>query len=221
MTDLPTPAAARLRRPSWRDTRLLVGLLIVLASVALGARVVAAADDTVPVYAAVTTLVTGRTLVAGDLTVVRVRLGSAASSYLDARSPLPAGVTALRTIGARELIPVSAIGSSRRLTTRPVTVPLEGSPPEGVRAGARVDVWSSARDPVAGATVFRAPQRLAEVAEVSAVTGVGEGLSLSRGSSVQVLLGESELKAVLDALANGARIALVPVPGPVAPDAAG
>lgn len=214
MTDLAIPAAARLRRPSWRDTRLIVGLLIVLASVALGARVVAAADDTVALYAAGTTLVTGRRLTAADLTVVRVRLGAGTAAYLPARSPLPAGATVLRTLGAGELIPVSAVGAAALVQVRPVTVPLNGAPPVGLGAGARVDVWSSARDPGVGAARYRSPARLAGGVEVSAVTRDESGLSVTRGGSAQVLLRESQLPAVLDALANDARLVLVPVPGP-------
>ena len=41
---LPAPAAARLRRPSWRDPRLLVGLLLVAVAVVVGTTAVAAAD---------------------------------------------------------------------------------------------------------------------------------------------------------------------------------
>ena len=52
MSDLPTPTASRVRAPSWRDSRLLVGLLLVLLSTVLGSVVVARADDRVPVYAA-------------------------------------------------------------------------------------------------------------------------------------------------------------------------
>jgi hypothetical protein len=214
MTDLPNPAATRLQRPSWRDTRLVVGLLIMLASVALGARVVAAADDTVPVYAANATLVTGHPLTTADLTVVRVHLGGGSAPYLRAQSPPPADAVLLRTLGVGELVPVSALGRASALAVRPVTVPLDGVPAAGLRAGARVDVWSSARDPAAGATAYKAPVRLARAVEVSAVT-TGEGsLSVATGGSVQVLLGESELPVVLDALANGARLVLVPVPGP-------
>ena len=48
MAELPRPTAARLRQPAWRDTRLVVGVVLVLLSMAIGAKVVAAADDTVP-----------------------------------------------------------------------------------------------------------------------------------------------------------------------------
>ena len=46
-----SPWARRGSRPRWRDPRMLLGLLLVLASVLLGAKVLEAADDTVPVWA--------------------------------------------------------------------------------------------------------------------------------------------------------------------------
>ena len=52
MSDVTTTQANRLRRPTWKDSRLLVGLLLVLLSTALGGFVVSRAEDTVPVYAA-------------------------------------------------------------------------------------------------------------------------------------------------------------------------
>ena len=54
-----SPPAARLGRPRWRDARLLGGLLLVLLSVVLGARVLAAADDTVAVWSVTTDLAAG------------------------------------------------------------------------------------------------------------------------------------------------------------------
>ncbi len=46
------PVARRVRPPRWLDLRLVLGVLLVLGSVLLGARVVGAADATVPVWAA-------------------------------------------------------------------------------------------------------------------------------------------------------------------------
>jgi hypothetical protein len=217
MTDLPIPVAGRLRRPSWRDTRLVVGLVIMLASVALGARVVAAADRTVAVYAAGTTLVTGHVLSAHDLTVVRVRLGTGTAAYLSARSPIPAGATLLHSLAPGELVPVSALGTASAVQLRPVTIPLDGAVPAGLQVGTRVDVWSSARDPSGGAATYQQPVRLVEGTEVSAVSSGDTGLALAQAGTVQVMVGPAQLPAVLDALANAARLALVPVPGPVVP----
>src|SRR4051794_32919907 len=48
---LTGPTPRRVRPPRWLDLRLVLGVLLVLASVLLGARVVGAADATVPVWA--------------------------------------------------------------------------------------------------------------------------------------------------------------------------
>jgi hypothetical protein len=211
---MPTAPAARLRRPSWRDGRLLVGLVIVLASVALGARVVAMADDTVPVYAARTALPPGTSLRSGDLVVARARITGTEGRYLSAGSPLPAGRVLLRAVGAGELVPLSAVGPASALTTRPVTVPLEGVPPEGLVTGALADVWASERNAGTGAgTQYGEPRRLARAVEVFHVAEDRGSLAASSGSSVEVLLDEAELPLVLDAIANEARTAVVPVPG--------
>lgn len=214
MNALPAPAAARLRRPSWRDTRLVVGILLVLASVAVGARVVAAADETVPVWAAGTALPEGSTLDAAALRVVRVRLAAGTAAYLDGTRPPPAGAVLLRTVGVGELVPVGAVGAADALTRRPVTLPLDDGVPAGVVVGGRLDVWASARDGDADAGArYAAPEQLAGGAEVFAVTADEGSLGAVQRPSVQVLLDPDELRAVLDAFANEARVAVVPVPG--------
>ena len=171
---LPEPRAARLQRPSWRDTRLLVGVLLVAAAVAIGARVVAAADDTVGVYAATATLPAGSDVRADDLRVVRVRLGSGTAGYLSAAAALPSRAVLLRTVGAGELVPSSAVGDAAALERRPVSIPVEGASPAGLAPGSLVDVWVSARERQRSSSGYRPPERLAERAEVLEVS-TGEG----------------------------------------------
>ncbi len=209
---LPALPAARLRRPSWRDPRLLVGLLLVLVSVALGARLVAAADDTTPVWAARSTLAVGTPLTGDTLTAVRVRLPSV-EGYLPADAPPPEGLVATRAVGAGELVPASAAGAATDLARRPVVVPVSGPLPEGLRAGALVDVWVSRADPAARDGSRRPAERLVERADVRAVTDDGGGLSATSTTGVEVLLDPAQLPVVLDALAAQASVALVPVPG--------
>jgi hypothetical protein len=205
--------ANRLRRPSWRDSRLIIGVLVVLLSVVLGARVMALADDSVPVYAAAGTLPSGHVLAASDVRVVRVHLGAGAATYLSARSPLRHGLVLARPVGAGELLPVAALGAPGSLTRRPVSIPVPAPLPAGLQPGVPVDVWSSAKEAGTGESTFRPPVRIATGAEVFAVSDGGSGLAAATGTSVQVLLEEGELRAVLDALANGARLAVVPQPG--------
>lgn len=215
-SDPGTPArpARRLQRPSWRDHRLLIGIVLVLASVALGARTIAAADQTEPYYAARSTLATGTALTADHLQVVRVRMSGAEAAYLGAGEALPGGQVVTRTIGAGELVPRAATAPAAQVAVRPVSIPVEQGVPTGLAGGGRVDVWSSAPRPEGG-TGFLPARRIAAQAEVFHVDPAGSGLSAGRGGSVQILLSELELPAVLNALANDARIALLPVPGSV------
>ena len=212
MTHLPAPPAHRLRPPSWRDPRLLVGALLVLGSVVAGSQVVAAADDTVAVYAAADAIVPGDRVDAGALTVVQVRLDAASEVYLAASEPLDAEAVALRAVGPGELLPRAALGAAVDLQRRPVGVPLDGPVPGGLVKGALVDVWVSEPD-ADRAGAFHEPVRLAAAVEVAEVTTGGGTLGAGGSTTVQVLLGEDELRLALRALAADAEVALVLVPG--------
>src|SRR5659263_396623 len=86
----PSPPASRLRAPRWLDGRLVAGIVLVLVSVVVGARLVAAAGATTRVYAAATDLALGSQLTAADVTTVRSRLFDSGHSYVDAAGPSPA-----------------------------------------------------------------------------------------------------------------------------------
>lgn len=136
------PPASRVRGPRWRDARLVVGLLLVLVSVAVGARLFATADRTTAVWAAARDLDAGSVLAEGDLVQRRVRLLEVTSKYL-AADTVPLGYTLTRAVGDGELVPTAAVrrpgqAEERRLVT--VTV-ARGRLPAGVSAGDRVDVY--------------------------------------------------------------------------------
>ena len=133
--------AARLRAPSWRDPRLLVGLLLVLTSVLLGARVVAAASSTTPVWAAARTLVPGEEVTAEDLRRVDVHVDGGVGAALPAGAPRPGGAGGRRAGVAGARGPQSSLGAAADLATRPVGLPVSGPVPSGLVAGALVDVW--------------------------------------------------------------------------------
>ena len=63
--------AARLKKPSWKDPRLLIGILLVLASVVGVISLVGAADQTAEAYAAREPIAVGETLTADKLHRVR------------------------------------------------------------------------------------------------------------------------------------------------------
>ncbi|KSW13750.1 hypothetical protein [Cellulomonas sp. B6] len=209
--DLPAPTAARVRRPGWRDPRLLVGVALIAGSVALGSWVVTDAQRTVPVYVARDTLVPGGGLTSAALVVADVRLGERADGYLRADSPLPDDAVLLRTVGAGELVPAAAVGAASDLGVRAVPVPLSGAAPTGLGAGSRVDLWWSPADVERTGQVV--PRQLAAgltVAELSSPDGAFAG---GGSRTVHVLVPEGDLPAVLGALSSEGTVGVVPVPG--------
>ncbi len=220
---LPRPVATRLRRPGWRDPRLLVGLVLVAASVALGAWAVGAAGRTVPVYAAVGSLVPGDVLDADAVEVREVRLGAAGSAYLSADEPLPDGVVVQRTVGDGELVPRSALSSVDELAVRPVAVAVPGVLPEGLVAGSAVDLWFVPDDagvptgPGASEGAAQAPPRgpyeLAAGLVVAEVTKPEGAFAVGGTTTVHVLVPVDRLTEVLAATAAEGDVQVVVVPG--------
>ena len=139
------PSATRSATPGWRDTRLWVGLLIVTVSVVVGGRLLAAADDTVEVWAAAADAGPGARLTKDDLVARRVRFGDAASlaEYLAVAEPLPEELRLVRGVGAGELVPRGAVSTDDRTDdTVELPVAVEADQvPTSVHAGSVVDVY--------------------------------------------------------------------------------
>jgi len=156
------PAAARLRRPGWRDPRLWVGLAIVAASILIGAKVMAGADDTVVVWAVPDDVSAGDTLAAEDLVRQRIHFDDQESlaHYFSADDDLPAQLSLLRAVGAGELLPRSAVGSGALAGTVLVSLPVDPlRVPPSVGRGSLVDVFVVPRllDADKGATTDAGP----------------------------------------------------------------
>ncbi|GED09775.1 hypothetical protein [Cellulosimicrobium cellulans] len=216
----PARPAARLRRPGWKDPRLLVGVVVVALSVALGSWAVSTASRTVTVYAAGAALTPGTTVTAADLRAVEVRLGSQADRYLLVADGLPDEAVVLRTVAAGELVPASALGAAADLAVRAVAVPVTTGLSERIVAGAAVDVWYVPEAPAstAGAAPGTAagdePPQPALLVEGVTVAQVDEGegtLVVGGPTTVHLLVSVDDLPAVLAAVAGDGTIALVPV----------
>ena len=141
---LTPPAAVRAQQPGWRDPRLWIGVAIVAVSVLVGARVLAGSDDTVAVWAAVGDVGAGDQVSVDDLVARQVRFAddTELAHYLRVDDDLPADARFLRSVGAGELVPGSALGGREDAST--VEISLEVDPaqvPTGVAAGSTVDVY--------------------------------------------------------------------------------
>ncbi|OSM44222.1 SAF domain-containing protein [Nesterenkonia sp. PF2B19] len=101
-------AADRLRRPSWKDPRLIVGVLLVVVSMAGVVALVGSQDRTAPVYAADRTISVGEPVSAEDLRVVDVRLDDVSGQYLSADREPPADLQFVSVVEEGELVPARA-----------------------------------------------------------------------------------------------------------------
>ncbi|GAA3213099.1 hypothetical protein ACFP63_10120 [Oerskovia jenensis] len=219
---LPTPTVARLRRPGWRDPRLILGLVLVAASVALGSWAVSSAGRTVAVYAAAGPLTPGEAVDASNLRTVEVRLGSGDGKYFLAGRPLPEDLVALRVVGDGELVARTAVGESEELAVRAVAIPVTAALSDRVTDGALVDVWfvpAATDGTLAGEgenTLEKSggePYALASQVVVAQVAEAGGSLVTGGRTTLHVLVPTDELPGVLAALVAEGEIAVVPVPG--------
>jgi hypothetical protein len=212
---LPEPVAARLRRPRWRDPRLLTGVVIVALSVAIGSWVVSSASRTVPVFVADGTLTPGEPVTADLLRVADVRLGAGTSRYLAADEPLPADLVALRVVDDGELVPLTALGAGADV--RSVAVPVASGLSDRIRAGAVVDLWFVPDVPVTPGPVADAPEpsTLAQDVVVEQVDAEEGAIVVDGTVTLHVLVPTDSLPTVLAALSGAGTVAVVPVAGGV------
>jgi hypothetical protein len=195
-----SPQAARLVRSRWLDPRLVTGLLLMLGSVVLGTRVIAAADDTVPVLVAATDLAPGQSL---TTTMVETRQVGLAESLegLYHTGQVGDGYVVVRPVSAGELLPRSAVAVVTDTdAVRYVTVAVPATEvPVGLGPAAVVDVW---RAPPEQGDDRTAGRLLADVSVTAVDSGSG-GLGGSGGVARVTLAVAADTRADLDQAVAG------------------
>jgi len=216
LLDLPTPVANRLRRPGWRDPRLLAGVAMVAGSVALGSWVVQGAERTTQVYVARDALTPGSSVEASGLAVAQVRLVDVGvEHYVTVAEGLPPDAVALRVVAPGELVPRAALGSAADLDVRPVAIAVPVAPSADLVAGSLVDLWDvpSVSRTTGGSETAVLPRELAPGLTVAQVKRP-DGAFVTGGSTVvYVLVPTAILPTVLAAVAGDSEVQLVHVPG--------
>jgi hypothetical protein len=149
---VPSPAPRRIATPSWLDLRLVLGVVLVLASVLIGATIVSSASDTSATVAATRDLAAGTVLRSDDLEIAQVQLpGPAKRAYLGKLDDA-VGKKLDRAVARGELVPSAAVAEVDARTT--VTVPFAaGNAPE-LHTGQRIEVWVSTASPSCSAVVL-------------------------------------------------------------------
>lgn len=202
----PSSAAKRVRSVVV-DPRLAIGLALVIGSIAGVVAIVSAADETVVVYAAGDALAPGDRVAADDLETRNVRLDDAAGLYLVPGDVPDDGVVVTRAVAEGELLPASAVGSTEGLRLTSVVLEVGGSLAESVQPTALIDVWA-AREMEGGS--FGPPAAIVTAATVVRLVESDSIVSGGDAVAVEVLVPKSKLARVLEAIANGDAVSIVP-----------
>ena len=238
---MPAPdAAPRPARRSRRvapDLRLVLGVLLVAGSVAGVVGIVAGADRRVTVYAAASSLTPGERIDRGDLVERAVALDGADGLYL-LRGQIPSeGLVVTQPVAKGQLLPTSAVGSTASARSTSIVLRLATRVSGAVVPGATVDLWAAPKPGTlvgAGASATagaggtdEADADLAPAVQVPTVLVAGATVSKvldasgsfavdSAGSQVEVLVPRSKVARVLQAIADGDALALLPAGIPLA-----
>ncbi|MCH1882406.1 hypothetical protein [Agrococcus sp. ARC_14] len=195
-------------RRTWMDPRLVIGVVLVIASLAGVWFVVQQSARTETAWAATRTLLPGDIVAVGDVQQVDVRLPQSQDRYLDASAD-PVGMVVASTVGEGEVLPLRALGAAASEDRAAVVIDLQGALPSSVRAGSLVDVWTAAPTEEG----FEAPAVLVDEAIVVGVVE-DEGILASSAQQLELLVPSAETSLLLAAMSNEHVLSVVPLAQP-------
>lgn len=209
--DPRSPWALRAGHPRWRDARLWIGILIVVVSVLVGARLLAAADRTVEVWQVTDDHLVGTPIDSASVAAVRVHFADDGieSRYLSAEQALPDAAVLARDVSAGELLASDAliVGPAAAQRQLPLLVPANGFP-SNLQVGDQVEVWTTGQ---AGETAGPTSRALGPVTVVALSSGDFATATTER-TVVVAIPPDQDVRDLLDSLA-GRSVVLLRVGG--------
>ncbi len=189
------------------DPRLLIGLVLVMGSIAGVVAIVSTADETVQVYSARAPLSPGDRIDLSDLDTSNVRLTGVASLYLLPGDVPADGFVVTRAVNEGELIPASAVGSVSGLRLTSLVLDVNGALAASIAPGSTVDVWS-AREVANGQ--FGPPVVIVSGATVVRLVTSDTIMAGGESVAVEVLVPKARVARVLEAVSNADAMSIVP-----------
>ncbi len=197
----------RSRRPFAGDVRFLVGIVLVVVSIAGVWFIVTNADHAVPVLQASRTIARGEAVHQEDFHVVEVNLGAADRSYLRP-GDLEDGTVATRTLAKGELVPSAVLID--RLRDRSTTIVIESttSVPSDVRSGTRVEIWQA--PPLDDGRAYDTPRVLVDDVVVREVIAA-EGMLADTTAEIEIVVDRDDVADILTAVTGGSALSVIPI----------
>ena len=181
-----TPRPRRMNRPRWLDPRVIGGVLLLVASVVIGVRVIGSSSHTTAVWASTGNLAAGTVIASGDLAEVDVNLGDTSASYL-AASVAPVGRVLNRPVAKGDLLPAAALSELGDGRVVAIAVTPDRMAP-GVVHGSVVDVYLISGGSAVSGTSATTTLIKAGVTVQSVTAPASGGLSGATSSRYQVAL---------------------------------
>jgi hypothetical protein len=209
-----SPQGARQRHIRWRDPKLWLGIVLVLGSIVVGARVLASADDTTAVWQLTHDIPAGSPLTSSDLRATRVHFDdpAVAGRYLLADQPVQPGARATRDLQAGEILAGSAVTSASGPATRQLPLGVSAvHEPADLRAGDHVQVWAVPASSSGVGSRAAPPSLVLDDVTVLSVGSSAVGVSAERQVLVS-LTPRTDVGAVLRQI-TGASVVLVRLAG--------
>lgn len=197
-----TSVAGRLKRPTWTDPRLLVGVILIGVSVAGVVTLLRQADESLQVYQAVGTLPAGTVLSAADVALTSARVDP--DLYVQDADDLR-GMVVTRTVGDGELVPAGAVTTPEGFDGRPVAIVTALPLSSTVVPGALVDVWLT----VEGPDGVPVSERIGDGLVVQAVDDDEAAFGIGGQQTVHVVVPASLVATVLEATASDGELSVV------------
>lgn len=197
----------RARRAFWGDVRFLIGIFLVILSIAGVWLIVSSARQTTPMLQADRTIAQGEALVSDDFRVVEVSLGAVAPGYL-APQDLQPGLVAARTLADGELLPVAATAEAENARTTSIVVESSVGIPESVKVGTPVELWFA--PPAGEGEGFDSPRILVADVVVASIPEA-DGMLAQRSAALELVIDRADVADVLAAITSGAALSVVPL----------
>jgi hypothetical protein len=144
--EIPSPRPRRISTPRWFDLRLVLGIVLVLAAVLVGALVVSRARHTEKELAVTRDLAAGTRVQTGDVHQIDVQLPDDVrhdAAYLSDPAQV-VGKVLNRPLHRGELVPAAVLAAAGGSQTT-VSVPFEADAAPNLARGERITVWLSTR----------------------------------------------------------------------------
>ena len=195
---------------SWRDPRLVIGIVLVVASILGVVLLVRSVTRTDTYMVAAHDLAPGTVLTEKDVVPVEVRLAGPGERYVPSDTKL-GGVVVSDFVSKGELLPRRTIESEAPADLRSFSLTLEGALPAGVKVGSGVDVYVTPKDAEEDAE----PKRVLSGVRVVKVDRADSGFGVTQGHVLEVLIPREDVATMVGHVAreNVVSVVSAPLPG--------